>query len=111
MRLSSAVPLLLAATFVLYGQDVMPRMASVDPPTGKAGDVIAVAGENLDKTNVTKVYVIDDKNDLVCEITEQTATVIKFKIPAKAAGRMALMILTGGKDPKQIVQPVKVNIE
>ena len=36
----------------------------------------------------------------------------KFKIPAAAkAGRFSLMILTGGKDPKYIEQPVKVTIE
>jgi hypothetical protein len=111
MKLSSIVPLLFAATLVLFAQEAMPRMSSVDPPSGKPGDVIAVTGENLDKANVDKVYLIDDKNDLVCEITGQTATEIKFKIPAKATGRMALMILTIGKEPKQIVQPVKVTIE
>jgi len=44
-------------------------------------------------------------------ITEQAATSIKIKIPEKATGRMALMILTGGKEPKLIEQPVKVTIE
>ena len=46
------------------------------------------------------------------EVTEQSATTIKFKIPAaKVAGRLALMILTTGKEPKYIEQPVKVTIE
>jgi hypothetical protein len=111
MKLSSAVPLLFAATLVLFGQEAMPRMSSVDPSSGKAGDVIAVTGENLDKANVAKVYLTDDKNDFVCEVTEQSATEIKLKIPAKAAGRLALMILTTGKEPKLVTQPVKVNIE
>ena len=111
MKLSSVVPLLLAATLVLFAQEAMPRMSSVDPTSGKAGDVIAVAGENLEKANVGKVYLTDGKNDLVCEITAQTATEIKLKIPEKATGRMALMILTTGKEPKLIEQPVKVNIE
>jgi hypothetical protein len=111
MKLSSVVLLVLAAALVLSAQEAMPRMSAVDPASAKAGDVVAVTGENLDKANVGKVYLIDDKNDLVCEITSQTATEIKFKIPAKATGRMALMILTTGKEPKQIVQPVKVSIE
>lgn len=111
MKLSSVVLLLLAASLVLFAQEAMPRMSSVEPGAGKAGDVIAVTGENLDKTSVGKVYLTDDKNDFVCEITEQSATEIKFKIPAKAAGRLALMILTTGKEPKLITQPVKVNIE
>jgi hypothetical protein len=114
MKLSSVVLLLFAATLatlVLFAQEAMPRMSSVDPPSGKAGDVITVAGENLDKANVAKVYLTDDKNDFVCEVTGQSATEIKLKIPAKAAGRLALMILTTGKEPKLITQPVKVSIE
>jgi hypothetical protein len=90
----------------------MPRMSSVDPTSGKAGDVIVIAGENLDKANVDKVYLYaDDQKPIMCEITEQAATEIKIKIPAKASGRMALMILTTGKEPKEIVQPVKVTVE
>ena len=111
MKLSSIVLLLFAATFVLFGQEAMPRMSSVDPSNGKAGDEITVAGENLDKASVAKVYLTDGKNDIVCEVTGQTATEIKLKIPAKATGRMALMILTSGKEPKLIEQPVKVSIE
>ena len=111
MKLSSVVALLSAAILVLFAQEAMPRMSSVDPPSGKSGDVVTVTGENLDKANVGKVYLTDDKNDLVCEVTEQTATSIKIKIPPKAKGRMALMILTAGKEPKEIVQPVKVSIE
>ena len=56
MKLSSVVPLLFAATLVLFAQEAMPRMSSVDPTSGKAGEVITVAGENLDKANVGKVY-------------------------------------------------------
>jgi hypothetical protein len=111
MKLSSVVPLLLAATLVLFAQEAMPRMSSVDPTNAKAGDVVAVTGENLDKDNVSKVYLTDGKNDVVCEVTEQTATGIKLKVPAKASGRMALMILTTGKEPKLIEQPVKITIE
>ena len=111
MKLSSIVTLLLAATLVLFAQDAMPRMSTAEPTNGKAGDVIAVTGENLDKANVDKVYLTDGKNDVVCAVTEQTATSIKIKIPDKATGRMALMILTAGKEPKLIEQPVKLTIE
>ena len=111
MKLSSVVTLLLAATLVLFAQEAMPRMSTVEPTNGKAGDVIAVTGENLDKANVDKVYLTDGKNDVVCAVTEQTPTSIKIKIPDKATGRMALMILTAGKEPKLIEQPVKVTIE
>lgn len=110
MRLSLIVPLLLVS-FAAWAQEAMPRMNSVDPTNGKKGDVIAVSGENLDKANVTKVYLTDGKTDVECVVSEQSPTGLKITIPAKATGRMALMILTGGKEPKLIEQPVKVTIE
>jgi len=110
MKLSFVVPFLIAASFSAYGQ-AMPRMSTVEPTSGKKGDVVAVTGENLDKDNVAKVYLTDGKNDTPVEVTEQTATTIKFKIPAGKPGRLAVMILTTGKDAKYIEQPVKVTIE
>src|ERR1044071_7697819 len=98
MKLSFAIPLMLAASFAAFGQSAMPRMVSAEPPNGKVGDVIIVAGENLNKDAVAKVYLTDGKNDIIVEITEQTATSIKFKIPEKSSGRLALMVLTSGKD-------------
>ena len=111
MKLSFAITLLIAGSFAGFGQTAMPRMVSAEPPNGKVGDLIAVTGENLNKDAVAKVYLTDGKNDTAVEITEQTATSIKFKIPDKATGRLALMVLTAGKDAKLIEQPVKVTID
>ena len=111
MKLSFAVPLCLAVCFAALAEQAMPRMTTVDPDTGKAGDVITVAGENLEKNQVAKVYLTDGKNDTVVEVTEQAPTSLKVKIPTKAtAGRFALMLLTAGKEPKLIEQPVKVTV-
>jgi hypothetical protein len=113
MKMSFVSILLLAAGLSAYAQEGMPRMLSVDPLSGKKGDVIAVTGENLDKAKVDKVFLTDGKNDVAVEVTEQSDTSIKFKIPDKAApgGRLAVMILTAGKDAKYIEQPVKIMIE
>jgi hypothetical protein len=115
MKLSFAAPLCLLACIAACGAafaQVMPKMTTVDPGNGKAGDVITVAGENLEKNQVAKVYLTDGKNDLVVEVTEQEPTSLKFKIPTKAtAGRFALMLLTTGKEPKLIEQPVKVTVD
>ena len=112
MKLSFAISLLVAASFAAYAQSAMPRMASAEPQNGKIGDVIVVTGENLEKAAVAKLYLTDGTNDVVVEMTEQTATSIKFKIPAKAKpGRVALMVLTTGKEPKLIEQPVKVTVD
>src|SRR5882672_8565149 len=110
MKISFIVPLILVG-FAVWAQEAMPRMSTIEPSSGKKGDVIAVTGENLEKANVAKVYLTDGKNDLECVVTGQTATEIKIKIPEKATGRMALMILTGGKEPRLIEQPVKITIE
>ena len=112
MRLSFALPLFLAASLAAFAQQAMPRMSTVDPGTGRAGDEITVAGENLEKAQVAKVYLTDGKNDTLVDLTEQTPTSLKFKIPTKAvAGRFALMLLTTGKEPKLIEQPVKLTVE
>jgi hypothetical protein len=107
----SVVFLFLAACFVATAQQASPRMTAAEPGNGKVGAEIAVTGENLQKELVAKVYLTDGKTDLQCEVTAQSATSIKFKIPAKAEGRMAVMVLTAGKDAKYIEQPVKISIE
>jgi len=90
-------------------------MTSVDPDSGKRGDVITITGENLGKDKIAKVYLTDGgdgKNDVELQLTEQTDTTIKFKIPAKGgAGRLALAILTTSKPQQFIEQPVKVTID
>jgi len=112
MKLSFVVLAVVATLAVVYAQQAMPRMSTVEPGNGKVGDVITVAGENLQKDAVSKVYLTDGKIDTEVQIMEQTPTAIKFKIPAKAAaGRLALMVLTSGKDAKLMEQPVKVQIE
>lgn len=112
MILSFVLPLFVAAGLAAVAQQTTPRMISVDPGNGKAGDEITVAGENLEKAQVAKVYLTDGKNDVLVVVTEQTPTSIKFKIPGKAtAGRFALMLLTTGKEPKLIEQPVKLTVE
>jgi|SRR5579871_368476 len=113
MKLSLISTLMLALSFAVYAQEGMPRITSVDPPSGKRGDLIAITGENLQKDQVDKVFLTDGKNDTPVEVTEQTPTSIKFKIPDKVAtgARLSLMILTAGKDAKYIEQPVKVMIE
>ncbi|MGH9722972.1 MAG: IPT/TIG domain-containing protein [Bryobacteraceae bacterium] len=104
--------LALLAILILQAQQSMPRMTSVEPPNGKAGTELTVTGENLTKPPVEKIYLTDGKNDIEVKTTEQAATTVKFKIPANVKpGRFSLMILTSGKDPRLIEQPVKVTVE
>jgi hypothetical protein len=115
MRLSFIAPVLIALVFIpsiVLAQGAFPRMTAVEPDTGKAGDVLSVAGENLGKETVAQVFFTDGKTDTKVEITEQAATSIKIKVPASMkTGRFSLMVLTAEKQPKLIEQPVKVNVE
>jgi hypothetical protein len=111
MKLSCVVSILLAAGIAVNAQQAMPRMTTVEPQSGKTGDVIAVSGENLGKDAVAKLFLTDGKLDVPAQITEQEAAVIKFKLPKITPGRFALMVLTAGKDGKYIEQPVKVTVE
>ena len=102
----------LAAAAVILAAQGMPRMATVEPGEGKAGDEITVNGENLDKKSVAEIYLTDGKADFKLSVVAQTATAIKFKIPKEAKpGRLSMMLLTAGADPKLIEQPVKVTVQ
>jgi hypothetical protein len=110
-----AALVLLIATVIpapVAAQATFPKMNEVTPDTGKVGDILTVAGENLEASSVKALFLTDGKTDYKTEIIEQTATSIKFKIPADVKpGRFSLMILTAGNDPKLIEQPVKVTVE
>src|SRR4029079_15708710 len=100
MKLSFLLWVVVAIALVVYAQQAMPRMATVEPDNGKTGDVITVAGENLQTAAVSKVYLTDGKVDTEVQIMEQSDKAMKFKIPKVGAGRLALMVLTAAKDEK-----------
>jgi len=116
---SSCIAFLLAVFMMfpvlLPAQDTFPRMTTVEPATAKVGDVVTVAGENLDKNNVAEVFLTDNKNDFRVEMTEQAAANIKFKVPDSVKpGKFSLVIRTPGTSAnpaKEYVQPVKVTVE
>jgi hypothetical protein len=110
MRLSLIATLLITGILAL-GQ-TMPRMTTCEPGNGKVADVLTVSGENLGKAAVSKLFLTDGKTDIPVEIVDQADAAIKFKVPEKAGGaRWSLMLLTTGKEPKLIEQPVKVTVE
>ena len=93
-------------------QAMMPSIKTVEPTPAKVGDAVKAGGENLDNKNVTKIFLTDGKNDIECQISEQTPTAITFKVPAGAKPmRYSLAVLTFGKDQKFIEQPVKLEVQ
>ena len=115
MRISAlSIPLLAALILPsnVHAQSDMPAMSSVTPASGRVGDIMVVQGTNLDRDNVAALYLTDGQTDVKVPIIEQTATSIKFKIPPEAkSGRLSLMVLTKGNDPKLIQEPVKITVE
>ncbi|MDX2149443.1 MAG: hypothetical protein SFV54_01815 [Bryobacteraceae bacterium] len=110
--LALAAALLLLTPSVMSAQAGTPKLTAVEPGTGKGGDTFAVTGENLDKSFIAELYLTDGKNDIKVPMVEQTATSIKFTAPKDCkAGRYSLMVLTAGKDPKLIEEPVRLTIE
>jgi len=73
------------------------------------------AGENLDKNNVAELFLTDNKSDFKVQITEQSATAIKFTVPGSVKpGRFGLVIRTPGTQANPVrdyVQPVRVTVE
>ena len=118
MRLSWKlfIPLLflaMAAPPLIQAQEVIPRFTIVEPAAGKIGTEISITGENIGKEYVVELYFTDGTNDIKTPMLEQTATSIKCRIPkgVKVGIRYRLMLLTRGKEPKLIEQPVRVEIE
>jgi hypothetical protein len=107
LALAVAVPLLLLA------QEVTPRFTTVEPTLGKPGTEIVVTGEHIGKDVVVELYFTDGTNDIKTPMLTQTDTNITCKIPkgVKPGVRYRLMVLTKGKEPRLIEQPVRVEIE
>ncbi len=90
----------------------VPHITAVDPVSGKAGATLTATGEYLDKSRVAELYLSTGNTDLRVPILEQSATVIKFKIPSGITpGRFRLTVLMAGPDPKLLEQPVTLLVE
>jgi hypothetical protein len=88
-----------------------PRVTTVEPDSGKVGDIVSAKGENLDKASTGELYLTDGSKDTKVEIAEQTDKEIKFKVPADAkAGRYHLLVLTANKT-SMIEQPVIFTVQ
>lgn len=112
----SFLPMLLAAAVTLPASVQSPTgmawITSVEPDSGRVGDVLTIHGTNLGKDNVAELYLTDGKVDIKVVIVEQTPDLIRFRIPAETnPGRFSLMVLTGkGSDQKLLEQPVRVTV-
>lgn len=112
-RFAPVLLLALAVPALLLAQEVTPRFTTVEPMLGKVGTEITVTGEHIGKDVVAELYFTDGTNDIKTPMLTQTETTITCKIPkgVKPGLRYRLMVLTKGKEPRLIEQPVRVEIE
>ena len=109
MRIWLVVTLLCMAGALLAFQG-LPRCSTLEPDTGKVGDVISLKGENLDKKSSGDVFLTDGSKDVKVVISEQSESEIKFKVPQLKPGRYHIAILTANK-ASIIDQPVDLTLE
>ncbi len=102
--------LLLLMALALGAFQTVPRCTSVEPDTGKKGDVVTAKGENLNKNSMGELYLTDGKNDTKVEIANQSDAEIKFKVPDIKPGRYHLLTLSANK-LSMIEQPVVLTVE
>jgi len=85
------------------------KVTDVTPLQAKAGDTVTAKGDGIAKSDVDMFYLTDGKTDWKCQVVNQTASAITFKVPAEIKpGRWAVMLHTS-KD--QLIElPVKLTI-
>jgi hypothetical protein len=85
-----------------------PQVTGVEPPSGKVNDSVTVSGENLGKTNVSAVFLSDDKNDYKATVVEQSEQKIVMKVPQVKSGNYNVSIQVGDK---LFIKPVRFKVE
>jgi hypothetical protein len=103
---------MLSAVCCLAGDELAPQMNTISAKTAKPGDVIEISGVGLESAKVDEIYLTDHKFDMKVKVLEQKDTMVKMRVPPFAKpGRMQLLVLTKGDDPKLLEQPLYLLIE
>jgi IPT/TIG domain len=109
IRIAGAAGALLAAAVLLaiptrpLAAQASPRVAAVDPASGKPNDTVTVSGEMLEKSHVSAVFLSDDKDDHKAIVVSQAADKITIKIPEVKPGDYNVSIQSGNAI---FIQPV-----
>ena len=106
--------MLLALSY--FGQDELaPEIKTVAPRVVKPGDTVVVTGVSLGEDRVDEVYLSDHKFDMKVKVLEQSAKMIKFRVPPLSKpGRMQLLMLMKAEkedDAKLLELPAYLLIE
>jgi hypothetical protein len=88
-----------------------PLMRVVEPYTAKVGTEVVVTGENLDKTYIAEVYLSQNGERFLVEVTSHESTQIKFIVPKVKPGAYRITVLTTSAEPMLIEEPVRLVVE
>jgi hypothetical protein len=109
-RLFAAI--LSATSLLAFAGDSAPQMIDISQKAAKPGEIITVSGFGLSTKNVDEVYLTDHKFDMRVKVLDQQDTTVQFRVPPFAKpGRVQLLFLTKGNEPKLLEQPVFLLIE
>ena len=112
MRLLLLVGMLSSVGFAAAADGDAPQMNTISARSAKPGDIIEITGVGLESAKVDEIYLTDHKFDMKVKVLEQKETAIKMRVPPFAKpGRMQLLVLTKGEDPKLLEQPLFLLIE
>jgi hypothetical protein len=112
MRLRLIIAILSATSFLATAGDNAPQMTEISQKAAKPGEVVTVSGLGLSPKNVDEIYLTDHRFDMRVKVLDQKETAIQFRVPPFAKpGRMQLLFLTKGAEPKLLEQPVYLLIE
>lgn len=102
---AAALLVLPAGPLVAQGS---PRVTSVDPASGKPNDIVTVAGEGLEKSRVSAVFLSDDKDDHKAVVVTQAADKIMIKVPEVKPGDYNVSIQSGNAI---LIEPVRFTVQ
>jgi hypothetical protein len=104
--------ILSATSLLALDGDPSPVMLGISQKAAKPGEIVTVSGEGLGVKNVDEIYLTDHKFDMRVKVVEQKDNAVKFRIPPFAKpGRMQLLFLSKGTEPKLLEQPVYLLIQ
>jgi hypothetical protein len=94
-----------------FGDDA-PEPRAISAKVAKPGDTVTITGVGLGVSKVDEVYLTDHKFDMKVKVLEQKDSSITVRVPPFAKpGRVQLLMLTKGEDPKLLEQPLYLVIE
>jgi len=106
------VPVVCAANRDPNVATVTPIIKTVDPDALKAGTEAVASGTNLDKAQVAAVYLSQGDLMVKVSVSSETETEVRFTVPENTkAGRYGITVLTTGKEPRYIDEPLVITVE